>query len=147
MIGLQHVGISVTNLERAAEFYIKNFDMELAAAAFPLDGSQYSQVMGLVDVKGRMCVVRKETLMLELFEFAHPKPAPKDANYSVADRGISHFGIEVSDIDATYRRLVANGVRFHCPVTLFQRGVKATYGRDLDGNVFELLEMPQRVSA
>jgi hypothetical protein len=46
-----------------------------------------------------------------------------------------------------YVRLVVAGVRFHCPVVTFPSGVKATYGRDQDGNVFELLEMPQRTPA
>jgi catechol 2,3-dioxygenase-like lactoylglutathione lyase family enzyme len=144
--GLHHVGISVTNLDKAIEFYTKMFDMELAAS-FPFGGPLYSQVMGLDNAHGRMGVVRKGSLMLELFEFANPSPARKDPNYSVGDRGISHFGIEVTDIEAVYERLVAAGTRFHCPVVTFPRGVKATYGRDQDGNVFELLEMPARAPA
>jgi len=140
---LQHVGISVTNLDKAIEFYTKMFDLEVAAA-FPFEGPLYSQVMGLPNAQGRMGVVRNGSFMLELFEFARPAPASKDSNYSVADRGISHFGVEVANIEATYQRMLAAGVRFHCPVTTFPSGVKATYGRDLDGNVFELLEMPQR---
>jgi hypothetical protein len=32
-------------------------------------------------------------------------------------------------------------VRFHSDVKLFPSGMKAAYGRDNDGNVFELLEM------
>jgi hypothetical protein len=31
-------------------------------------------------------------------------------------------------------------VRFHCPVTTFSSGMKAAYGRDPDGNVFEIME-------
>ena len=147
MICLQHVGISVTNLEQAAEFYGRSFDMELAAPAFPFGGPQFSQVMGLENAQGRMCVVTNGSLRLELFEFAHPNPAYKDPNHSVGDRGISHVGIEVTDIKATYDRLLAAGVRFHCPVVTFPSGVKATYGRDPDGNVFELLQMPQRAPA
>jgi len=141
--GMHHIGISVTNLERAVGFYTELLGMEIAAPAFPLNGSQMEQVMALTALQAQLCVVRKGSLMLELFEFAQPKPAPKDANYPVSDRGITHFGIEVDDIDATYERLMAAGVRFHSPVQTFPRGVKATYGRDPDGNVFELLEMPQ----
>jgi catechol 2,3-dioxygenase-like lactoylglutathione lyase family enzyme len=144
--GLNHVGISVTNLDAAIEFYTKMLDMEVAAD-FPFSGPRYSQVMGLENAQGRMGVVRKGTLQLELFEFSHPSPAHKDANHSVGDRGISHFGVEVTEIEATYERLLAAGVRFHCPVVTFPGGVKATYGRDQDGNVFELLEMPQRAPA
>jgi catechol 2,3-dioxygenase-like lactoylglutathione lyase family enzyme len=141
--GLNHVGISVSNLGKAIEFYTRNFDMELLTS-FPFSGPSYSQVMGLEDAQGSMAVVRKGTLMLELFEFTKPTPAPKDASHPVSDRGLMHFGIDVEDIEGTYKRLVAAGVRFHCPVTTFPSGMKATYGRDLDGNVFELLEMLQR---
>jgi hypothetical protein len=43
-------------------------------------------------------------------------------------------------------RLRAAGVRFHSPVTTFPSGIKATYGRDPDGNVFEMLEIPARLA-
>jgi predicted enzyme related to lactoylglutathione lyase len=35
-------------------------------------------------------------------------------------------------------------VQFHSSVRQFPSGVRAAYGRDPDGNVFELLEMPKR---
>ena len=39
-----------------------------------------------------------------------------------------------------YDRLLKNGVEFHSPPQNFGQ-VKATYGRDCDGNVFELQEI------
>lgn len=138
--GMNHVGISVANLERAIAFYRDAFGMELATE-FDFGGPQFSSVMGLEGATGRIGVVRKGGLMLELFEFANPKPQAKDDAYPVSDHGISHFGVDVEDIEGVYARLVAQGVRFHCPVTTFPSGMKATYGRDMDGNVFELLEM------
>lgn len=140
---MNHVGISVSDLERSIAFYRDLLDMEPMCPIFPFGGPQYQKVMGLADAEGRMCVVRGGTVQLELFEFHAPDPAPQDPNYAVADRGISHFGIEVQDVQSTYERLAGAGVRFHCPVETFPGGVKATYGRDPDGNVFELLEMPK----
>ncbi len=139
---LQHVGISVSDLDYAVKFYTTMFEMEVAAQ-FPFAGEPYSQVMGLANVQGRMAVVRGGALMLELFEFARPTPNGRDVDHSVADRGLSHFGIEVSDIQLIYTRLREAGVRFHCPIVTFPSGIKATYGRDFDGNVFELLELPR----
>lgn len=139
--GMHHVGISVRNLERSIVFYTELMGMEIAAPTFPLNAPDLEQIMALPALQGRMCVVRKGSLLIELFEFAHPKPLMKDADYPVSDLGISHFGIEVEDLEATYQRLFAAGVRFHSPVMRFPRGVKATYGRDPDGNVFELLEI------
>lgn len=140
---MNHIGISVSDLERSITFYRDMLDMEQLCEIFPFGGPQFQKVMGLPDAEGRMCVIRGGTVQLELFEFARPDPAVQDPNYSVGDRGISHFGIEVPDVQATYDRLAAAGVRFHCPIETFPGGVKATYGRDPDGNVFELLEMPK----
>ena len=67
-------------------------------------------------------------------------PRPKDPNYPVSDHGLSHFCIEVADIDGMYERLRTAGVAFHCPPLNFFGRAKATYGRDPDGNVFELHE-------
>ena len=139
--GFNHVGLSVRDLDRAIAFYRDMLGLEQLTPAFPFEGPMFSQVMGVEDAKGRMCVMRKASLQLELFEFAHPAPAPKDENHSVADHGLTHFGIDVEDIDAVHARLAAAGVRFHCPVQTFPSGMRATYGRDMDGNVFELLEM------
>jgi catechol 2,3-dioxygenase-like lactoylglutathione lyase family enzyme len=144
--GMHHVAISVTNLERAIAFYTKLLGMELTEPPFPLNGPDLEHIMALSNLNARMCVVGKGSFTMEVFEFAQPRPASKDPNHPVSDHGITHFGIEVTDIDAMYQRLVAAGVKFHSPVLTFQGGIKATYGRDLDGNVFELLEMPQRAS-
>jgi catechol 2,3-dioxygenase-like lactoylglutathione lyase family enzyme len=58
----------------------------------------------------------------------------------VCDHGITHIALDVRDIHAEYERLSAAGMRFHCP-PLDMGGIKATYGRDPDGNVVELQEI------
>ena len=137
-----HIGISVTNIERSVDFYRDMFGMEKLCEPFPFGGAWFETIMDIDNVQGRMCMIGKGNLQLELFEFANPAPVAKDPSYRVSDRGYSHFGIEVEDIAATYDRLKSTGVRFHCPIQQFQGGIKATYARDMDGNVFELLEMP-----
>ncbi len=138
--GFHHVAISVADMERSIAFYRDIFGMTQACEAFPFGGEDYARIMALPDPQGRMCMMAKGNLMLELFEFAKPTPAPKDPQYPVSDRGFTHFGVWVEDIEGTYQRMLDAGVKFHCPVLQFQGGMKATYGRDPDGNVFELLE-------
>src|SRR5579862_3028598 len=89
--GMNHVGISVSNLERSIEFYKEMLGMELAGPIFPFSGPLFEQVMALEKPQGRIGFLSNGSLQIELFEFSHPHAAPKDANYSVADRGISHF--------------------------------------------------------
>lgn len=138
---MHHVGISVTNIERSVEFYRTHLGMELAVPIFPFGGNEIEEIQELPGAKGRLGVMRNGDVMLELFEYAAPTPGTKNANHSVGDHGISHFGVEVEDIEATFARMRAAGVRFHSEIKVFPSGMKAAYGRDPDGNVFEILEM------
>lgn len=137
---MNHVGISVSDIDRSIAFYRDMFGMDQACEVFPFGGEQFSSVMGLSNASGRMCMITGGDVSLELFEFAAPRPQTQDPSYPVADHGISHFGFEVEDVEEVYNRLAAAGVVFHCPVTTFSSGMKATYGRDPDGNVFEIME-------
>lgn len=138
--GFHHVGVSVADIDRSIAFYRDLLGMEQACPVFSFAGPQYAQIMDLAEPEGRMCVMAKAGVQLELFEFARPEPAPQAPDRPVCDRGLTHFGVEVDDIEAAYARLSAAGVRFHAPVLQFPGGMKALYARDPDGNVFELLE-------
>ena len=136
---LSHVGISVTDIERSIDFYCDTLEMKQLCDVFPFGGESFEAIMDIRGVTGRMCMIGNEALQLELFEFTNSKA--KDPDHPVSDRGISHFGIEVPDIAATAARLRAAGTRFHCPVRVMSgNGLQATYCRDPDGNVFEILE-------
>lgn len=140
-----HIGISVTDMERSIAFYRDLLGLEQLCEVFPFGGEQFEAIMDIAGVQGRMCMMGKDTLRLELFEFIDSKP--KDPDYPVSDRGFSHFGVEVEDVDETYERLHAAGVRTHCPVITFMGGsMRATYCRDPDGNVFEIMQ-PGREAA
>lgn len=138
---MHHVGISVSSVERSVEFYRDHFGMELAVPIFPFGGEGIEEIQNLPGAKGRLGVMRNGDVMLELFEYSAPTPRPQDLNHSVGDHGISHFGVEVEDIEGTFERMRAAGIRFHSQIKVFPSGMKAAYGRDLDGNVFEILEM------
>lgn len=134
-----HVGISVSDIERSIAFYHDMLGMEQLCEVFPFGGEQFEAIMDIPGVTGRMCMIGKGNLNLELFEFTGSKA--KDPEYPVSDRGISHFGVEVDDIAETYEKLRAAGTRIHSPVITFNQGsMQATYCRDPDGNVFEILE-------
>ena len=136
-----HVGISVADIERSISFYRDMFGMEQLCDVFPFGGEQFDAIMDIAGVQGRMCMIGKGNLQLELFEFSNPDPGTKDPEYPVSDRGYSHFGFDVDDIEETYDRLKAAGVRIHSPVITFMGGgMKAIYARDPDGNVFEVLQ-------
>ena len=135
-----HVGISVSNIERSIEFYREMLGLEPLCEVFPFGGEAFDTVMDLNDVQGRMCMIGNGSLQLELFEFSNPVPNAKDPEHPVSDHGYSHFGVEVEDVEHTYEKLLKAGVRIHSPVMTFKgSSIKATYARDPDGNVFEIM--------
>lgn len=137
--GMNHVGVSVSNLERSIGFYRDLLGMEVVGRT-TFEGERYELILGLRGARGKVALVRLGNLRLELFEFESPRPKPAEPNRPVCDHGITHFCLQVTDIQSEYVRLKAAGVPFHCPP---QVGTAiATYGRDPDGNVFELLEIP-----
>src|SRR5690348_17219443 len=104
--GINHVGISVGDLERSVRFYADQLGMRVVVEPVEFSGERYERILALKGAKGRVALVQHGTLQLELFEFSYPPPREKDPDYPVCDRGLSHFCIEVEDIDALYERLL-----------------------------------------
>ena len=136
---LNHVGISVVSLERSLDFYRDLLGMEVVVQT-EFSGEKYSAILGLPGAKGRVALVKATDIQLELFEFHRPSPGHSDPKRPVSDHGITHFCIEVHDIDGVYERLKSAGTSFHCAPLNFPGVAKATYARDPDGNVIELME-------
>lgn len=138
--GIVHVGISVSSLERSVAFYRDLFGMDVVLnKAFA--GEVHENIIGLKGAHGKVAILQRGSLQLELFEFEYPQPKPSDPNRPACDHGITHFCVRVTDIESEYARLKAAGVEFHCPPQYYQGKAIATYGRDPDGNIFELLEL------
>lgn len=136
--GLHHAALSVVDLDRSIEFYCGLLGMELVRQGN--FGGELDTITALRGARGRGAMLRVGAQHLELFEFSNPPPASTGRSKPVCDHGISHFCIEVVDIERECRRLEALGVEFHCPPQPFG-DMKATYARDPDGNVIELLEL------
>lgn len=139
--GIHHVAISTPDVERLLGFYrdLLGFS-EISRNAWPVGTARIDRVLNLRDSVGRQVLLRAGNACIELFEFAQPAPAPMNPDRPVCDHGHTHLCLDVVDIDSVYRKLEAAGTRFHCPPQNFG-SLKATYGRDPDGNVFELQEL------
>ena len=135
-----HVGISTSDMERSLKFYRDLLGCEvLSDSSWPAGTEVADRITGLKDSSARMGMLKAGDAHLELFQYESPTPKPSDPNRGVNDHGFNHMGIIVADIDAEYERLKEAGVRFHCPPVDMGGGTKVTYGRDPDGNVFELM--------
>ena len=140
LIGIHHTAISTPNLDRLAAFYRDHFGFAVEFDfAWDESNREFQKTHARPETKGRVVMLANGASRLELFEYAKPVPRPADGPRPNADHGVAHFCFEVKDIEAEYERLLRAGVPFLSePVS--QAYVKVCYGRDPDGNLFELLE-------
>jgi hypothetical protein len=72
--------------------------------------------------------------------FEYSSNDPQTVHPRMCDRGLTHLCLYCDDVFAEYERLKGLGMEFNC-----QPGgsgaTRATYGRDCDGNVVELLQI------
>ena len=139
--GIHHTAISTSDFQRALGFYRDLLGFEVVFEfAWPKGTEPADQITGLDGSAAKAAMLRAGNAFIELFEYEAPRPASGDPTRPVCDHGITHIALDVRDIQAEYERLSAAGMRFHCP-PLDMGAVKATYGRDPDGNVVELQEI------
>ena len=142
--GISHVGISVSNMDQSLKFYRDTLGLTLLGGKTNrFQGELYENIFQLKDVCGRSAMLSINKMRIELFEFENPRGNKSDSRLPVNHNKINHICFEVHDIQNEYQRLSAAGVYFHCPPQ--NAGyAKATYGRDPDGNVFELIQWVER---
>jgi len=137
--GIDHIGICVAELDRAISFYRDTIGMQVIGEG-AVRGALYEELLALPGVSGRAATLQREGLQIELFEFQVPEPEPVSTTRAFHHRGITHFCIRVEDIDYEYQRLKRAGVPFNSAPTGNEKE-RAVFGRDPEGNIFELLEI------
>lgn len=141
--GINHVAISTPDIERSAAFYMGMLGFEeVFRLNWEIGHKALDAITGLRDSSARIIMLKCGNACIELFEYQTSVPKPGEPARPVCDHGITHVCLQVSDINAEYARLKAAGMPFHSDPQTVGGGIWATYGRDPDGNVVELLEAP-----
>jgi len=140
LVGIHHTALSTPDVERAVAFYRDLFGFAVAFDFAWDEGNEaFQRTHAAPETRGRVVMLERGAARLEIFEYQKPVPQPSGGPRSHTDHGICHLAFEVKDIDAEVARLRAAGVPFVSgPVP--QAYVKCCYGRDPDGNLFELIE-------
>ncbi len=142
---LHHVALSTANLERLQAFYCGLLGFtELSRTTWKGDQPRIDLVMALPGTAATTVMLQLGATCVELFQFEVPaqpaQPIRADGDRPVHKHGITHLCFDVDDVEAEYQRLLSAGLRFHTPPQDFGPA-RATYGRDPDGNVFELQQL------
>lgn len=139
--GIHHVAISTADLDRLAAFYrdVMGFETATDEMGWPKGSTMIDEIVGLKGSSARQVMLKAGNVYLELFEYASPA-AREGGPLRACDRGYTHICFDVTDIDEVYDRMRKAGVEFNVAPPHFE-GLRATYGRDPDGNIIEIQEV------
>ena len=141
---VNHVGITVSNLDKAIEFYetltgkkIRNKDQ--------IGGKRMAQTQGLDDTLIKYANLHLDNINIDILEYVEPKSS--QANYSNEQISAMHLCFEVEDLEAAIARMKSIGVEPEGDPIYFEEadGLKAGFGtgvvyfKDLDGTNLELI--------
>lgn len=143
-MNLNHIGVTVGDLDQAIEFYTSVFDLELLVGAELADkttpgADRRAQVFG--DHWGAMRLahlVDGNGTGVELFEFIEPAMVYPEQHFDYWRMGVSHLAFTVEDIDATAAALEAAGGEVRTDVHTVLPGCLIRYCMDPWGNALEL---------
>jgi glyoxylase I family protein len=133
---VEHVGLSVSDLESSIEFYCKNFGFEVLRT---VEGNDLvGKVVGMPGCKVTIVHLGKGDSVLELFHYREPNGKLIPPERKQADKGFSHLGFRSSDVRKDYIRLKEAGVRFISEPVEFHKDVWLCYLYGPDGEVCEI---------
>ena len=134
----QHVALRVSDIDRAARFYIDAFGGRYLTLPFVIDDPEMAGLFGgHAGLKVKVCILGFDEGVIELFQFLEPSrpTAPEDPTRSM----LMHWCVQVDDVEAALARVEALGAKAVQPLGDWG-GSKFVYCYDLDGNVFEMLD-------
>src|SRR5437879_1779547 len=109
---VHHIGMTVSNLRRSVEFYRTVFGLDPAMILDITAGEATAAALALPPHKQKVALVPAGDILLELIEFVPPR-RPYDGRQD--DVGYAYVCFRVTDIEAVYERLVAQGVKINTP--------------------------------
>jgi catechol 2,3-dioxygenase-like lactoylglutathione lyase family enzyme len=140
LANIHHASLTTSDGERLSAFYTGFFGFTLALKT-EWDGNNAlaDAIWGITGTSVKMWMLKRGTSFLEIFEFRTP-PAKRSDDRQISTAGYTHMALLSDDIHGDYGRLSASGIAFTCPPQDVPGLCIATYLRDPDGNLIELLQ-------
>jgi catechol 2,3-dioxygenase-like lactoylglutathione lyase family enzyme len=135
---IEHPGLSVSNLEQSLAFYRDILGCRLVRVIEPRGDERLGVVAGMSGARARIAHLELGGVMLELFEYVHPRGRPQPPDRNQADIGWIHVGFRSDDVRADAARLRERGVELLSDPVEFRPDVWVVYFRGPDGEVCEL---------
>jgi catechol 2,3-dioxygenase-like lactoylglutathione lyase family enzyme len=146
--GVDAIGITVSDMDRAVAFYSKVLTFETVSDT-EVAGENFEHLEGVFGLRMRVVRMKLGDEFIELTEYLVPKGRPIPVDSRSNDRWFQHIAIIVSDMDKAYAWLRANKVEHASsgPQRLPDwnknaAGISAFYFKDPDGHPVEVLQFP-----
>src|SRR3989475_5422165 len=147
--GVDAIGITVSDMDRAVDFYSKVLTFEKVSDT-EVAGENYEHLEGVFGLRMRVVRMRLGDEFIELAEYLAPRGRPIPVDSHSNDRWFQHIAIIVSDMDKAYARLRQSKVEHASsgPQQLPDwnknaAGISAFYFKDPDGHPVEVLQLPR----
>lgn len=138
-VAFNHVGLCVTDLERARRFYSELLGLEIWFEAQPPDELS-AQLLGMEPPLGMTVLyMRRDGFVLELLHYAQRGTAPARERV-MNEPGLTHVSFSVDDVES----ILARVPEFGGTVLESTNIGNAVFVRDPDGQLVELLPMSYR---
>jgi len=131
-----HYGLTVTDLDRAVEFYRDVLGLDVLAE-FSVGGDAFATGVGVEGASADFAHLDADGLRLELVSYepdGDERPDP-ELNQS----GATHLGLSVDDVDAVYEELPDDVETLSEPQTT-ESGTRILFVVDPEGNLIEILD-------
>ena len=136
---MDHVAISVKDMEKAIAFYRDVIGMEKV-----FDRTFDTPMAKLIGVEGtevRIVHMKMGEAVVELFDYKHPKGREPRPDLQQSDFGLTHIGFMVEDFQSTLQHLRDHGVELLGEPVEIRPGVFVAYFRGVEYEVCEIREI------
>ncbi|ELZ47989.1 glyoxalase/bleomycin resistance protein/dioxygenase [Halorubrum californiense DSM 19288] len=131
-----HVGVTVTDLDRAVEFYAETFDLDVVAE-FSVGGDAFAEAVDVDAAAAEFAHLDAGGSLVELVAY---EPAGEENGDPELNRpGATHLGLSVDDVEEFYADL-ADDVETLSPPRTTSSGTTICFVRDPEGNLIEVLD-------
>ena len=146
VIAADHTGITVSNLERALDFWQNVLGFEFSHRAHQT-AEMASEITGVAGAEIKLAVVKAPGgHKIELLEYLAPADRKRHVDLRPCDVGSVHVALTVDNLDAVLQKITASGWKAAGkPQTLKtgpNAGKRVVYVRDPDGTTIEFMQQP-----
>jgi catechol 2,3-dioxygenase-like lactoylglutathione lyase family enzyme len=145
VVGVGHIGITVSDIDRSISFYRDVLGFEVGEK-LRVGGEIFEKVTGVQGAEIDIAFVRAHGQFLELLSYVKPE-GRTPSRLRACDPGFMHVAFKVKDLENVVASIEAHGFE---PMNSIQtvaegpaKGLRVIYARDPDGVVLEFIEEPR----